>query len=631
MADDASFPDIDDIIGLYIDEAAEHITLLASSLLAIEQGSEYDGAIREAFRAAHSLKGMSATIGFSSTAAVTHELEALLDRLRNGEAQPERELVSCMLTAADALGMLLQNVEQSGTESLDVSHVIETLQRFTSQLPVYNIELEVSPDAAMPAVRAFQAVVRLEGLGTLIESDPPRSAIDDGTFQGGVVRIVLQSRSALSDIESAALGTGVLSVVVTASQLWQSDTSTSGGDVPITMSDEPRSVRTVRVAASRLDKLMHGVEDLMVRRARLQSLVAEHHGTDIALAIAEMDRAARTLQDLVMDVRMVRIETVFRLIPRLVRDLSNELGKTIDLTITGQDTEIDRTVVEVISDPLIHLIRNAIDHGIELPHVRAAAGKSSEGRLTVSARSEGTAVLIEVRDDGRGFDVERIRTQSIDRGLVDVNVVDTMTRDEIIDLCFLPGFSTRDEVNRISGRGVGLDVVRSGVRSMGGDVSIETHASGSSMIIRLPLTLAIRSVLAVRAGVEVYCIHADRVGKTIDVSDMDLHSIAGQTTCLHMGQVVPLVNLADILGSSEASEEITHVVLVESAKGRIALGVSGILGQLEVVTRSLSGAVQASRLITASAVLGNGDIAFLLDTDAIDVTSLQPGQVHAIQ
>ena len=649
-APDVPFDGFDEMRDLYLEEAAEHIGALARSLLAMEHNDEIDNAVREAFRAAHSLKGMAATMGFAGTTAVTHELEALLEMLRAGNLSPTDSMVSTMLNSCDTLEQLLQDIVASGIESAPISHIISDLNRYVSEqnpdgaastaphlTPATSssmlVSVEVSDQSSMPSVRAFQMLARLEQCGQITSCEPARESIEAGSFPGGWITVELVTTHDHDAVVAAAAGTDVSDVRVEAVGDCAAVQAPAASPVEVGIERTVRRSqpnRTVRVAAERLDKLMHGVEELLVRRSQLHALVAEHGITEIATAVTEMDRAARYLQELVMDVRMISVESVFRLVPRLVRDLTRELGKQVELDMSGHETEIDRTVVEVLSDPLVHLIRNAIDHGIETPAERVAAGKPPSGSLAVSARSEGATVVIEVRDDGRGFDIEHIRQRCVDRGLLSGVDARDMSDDDLVDMCFSPGFSTRDSVNRISGRGVGLDVVRSDVRSLGGDVTITTHASGSAMAIKLPLTLAIRSVLAVNVGNESYCFHSDRVGMTLDIKDLEIHSIAGQPACMHMGRVVPLIELGAALGIGETTLPPTHVVIVDTSRGQVALCVTGIIGQREVVTRALSGAVSASALIAATAVLGDGAIAFLIDTDMIDVMNMDKGTIHAV-
>ena len=664
MSDDTGFDDLDDLMGMFFEEGREYIESLNISLMAMEESHDDTHAVNEAFRAAHSLKGMAGTMGFERTVKVTHELETVLDQLRANPSMITHDVITIMLSACDQLGVLLAELEQSNTETADTTAVVAALHAWTASegsvvmdVPdsapdagasmsasglapgehLYEVDIMISPRSGMPGVRMFGALAALESIGEVGEMHPERAVVEAAEHELRQLTLRLKTTSTAEAVEVQAMAREITEVHVTLVESGVDAAAAPAVGVQQVVkaaaapSSEPTvtKARSVRVAADRLDDLMHGVEELLVRRARVQSLVSHLNQHDLAEAVDALDRAARDLQDLVMDVRMVSVNSVMRILPRMVRDLADELGKEVEITLTGRDTELDRTVVEVLSDPLMHLIRNSVDHGLEFPDVREAAGKPRTGHIEVSARTEGGAVLIQVQDDGKGFDPDRIRARSIERGLLTEEQAHAMDDDQILDMCFVAGFSTREEANRISGRGVGLDIVRASIRSLGGDVSAQSLPVGTLMTIRLPLTLAIRSVLNVRVADEVYCFHTDRVGLTLDLALHPAHEVLGETALSHMGSVVPLVDLGDMIGVSKQHES-RYAVLIESASGIIGVKVDEVLGQQEVVTRALPSSVHTSHLLSSSAVLGNGDVAFLIDAELIGAQNSEGHGAHTI-
>jgi two-component system chemotaxis sensor kinase CheA len=668
--------DHEELLELFAEEAREHLDDLGLAVVELERDGGSAGAVNDAFRAAHSLKGMAATMGFSPVVEVAHALEDLLDAIRAGRLPDaaRSDAAAALLTAVDVIGSQVAEIARTRQTELPSDAAVARIEAVRAQLVpaaaagsgagggsglsvlstpdsamvdelgarglrVWCIDLEVSERSLLPGARAWQALRALSMIGELVSSDPPMEQLESGECESRTVSAVLASGSTSEEIEQVAAQREIAGVRVVAHQAvagmgdLASPADRAAGDVagaaavPVRIErGEPdvsdqmiQRAQTVRVDAARLDELMHGVEELLVRRARVQTLVASMGRPDIVDAISAVDRAARQLQDLVMDVRMVSIDSVLRRMPRMVRDLATRLGKSVELEIVGRETQLDRTVVDVLSDPLVHLVRNAIDHGLELPEEREETGKARAGKLVIDASTESGCVWIRVRDDGRGMRPDWIRARAVDRGVVSADKAPSLTEAELLDLCFEPGFSTRVEANDVSGRGVGLDVVRASVRSLGGDVTAVSSAAGTEMTIRLPLTLAIRSVLLARLGDDVYALPTDRVGQTLDLEHHDLLSVAGQPRILHHGEAVPVTALAECLGELHVSVsvDVGHVVLLEAPTGTLGVIVDQVIGQAELVTRPLPSVVRTSQLLSASAVLGDGNVAFLMDVDAL--------------
>lgn len=372
---------------------------------------------------------------------------------------------------------------------------------------------------------------------------------------------------------------------------------------------------TVRVEASRLDTLLHMIGELVVRRSAVEHLAIDNGDPRLVAAVGDLTRASQSVQDMVMRVRMVPIEIAFARLPRLVRDLSHQLGKDVDLEITGGDTELDRTAVDALVEPLMHIVRNAIDHGIELPEQRRAAGKPEQGKLRIAARHEGGGVLITIADDGAGIDADAVIATARERGLVGDAPID---RDHVLDLLFMPGFSTRSEVTDVSGRGVGLDAVRSAVFGFGGDVTMRSDfGAGATTELRMPLTLAILPALVVRAGGDPYALQLDRVDRTFKLEEVRTATTMGQPVAVFDDGAMPVVNLAETFGRTAAGGDAQFMVTVRSADKQLALVVDEMVGRRELVTRPVPERVRRDSPVSGGAVLASGEIAFIVDCEEL--------------
>jgi two-component system chemotaxis sensor kinase CheA len=390
--------------------------------------------------------------------------------------------------------------------------------------------------------------------------------------------------------------------------------------------EAPRAAATVRVDAERLDQLMHLMGELVVQRTKVEGLAAQADVPGLPQAVADLTRCSQALQAIVMQVRMIPVEAVFLRIPRLVRDLSGKLGKDVELELVGQDTELDRTVVDALGDPMVHLVRNAIDHGLETPAERAAAGKRKTGTLRISARHAGGNVVITVADDGRGVDVAAVGARALAVGLLTAEQAAALDPAAAIELLFQPGFSTREEASDISGRGVGMDAVRAQVRELGGDVVMASDPGrGTTTQIRLPLTLAIMPALLVRAGGRAYGLAIDRIDRTVRLADHAVRSAAGRRMLVVGEAVLPLHDAAAALGHPH-DDDCDFAVIVRGQEGSVAIAVSALVGQRELVTRPLPPDVADLAPVSGAAVLSDGEIALLVDCDALLTETLVPAR-----
>ncbi|MGH2872367.1 MAG: chemotaxis protein CheA, partial [Solirubrobacteraceae bacterium] len=379
----------------------------------------------------------------------------------------------------------------------------------------------------------------------------------------------------------------------------------------------------------RLDALIHSMGELVIHRTAVEALTASLDVPGLQQAMQELTRSSQALQSMVMQVRMIPVDVVFLRFPRLVRDLSGKLGKEVRLNLVGSETELDRTVVDALGDPLVHLVRNSLDHGLEPAADRRAAGKPEVGTLEIAARHAGGSVVIEVRDDGRGIDPEVVARKALERGLIDAQAAAEITTKAAIELLFAPGFSTAEATSDISGRGVGMDAVRAKIRELGGEVLIESvKGQGTTAQIRLPLTLAIVSALHIDVAGGPYAVPLDRIERTLRLSEQTVRSVAGRRMLVLDDGVLQLLEGASVFGRSHDRDH-DFVVIVRAQEQRLALAVDDLIGQRELVTRPLPAVVSSGEPVSGGAALSDGRIALIVDCDALAAMARDGGQREA--
>jgi two-component system chemotaxis sensor kinase CheA len=633
--------DVSDYLPMFLAEAREHLQELNLAVVKVEDDPGDRETVDEIFRAAHSLKGMSATMGFTALAALTHEMENVFELLRQRKGGLERKAIDVLLECLDALTAAVDHIDEEGEEKLDHEPLVARLKELIRDRdeadesaaapvelgpieadgPVVHLVVTLAEDAMMPAVRAFQVLAAVGEQGTVLRSLPSEADLD--AFDGATIEVWVETEH-----EASAVADAAKTVADVADAVAADETPTAEPEVDAEVEVEVAAERsaptkksattsTVRVDAERLDQLMHLMGELVVNRTHVESLAARTGETELIQAIQDLTRSSQALQAMVMQVRMIPVEAVFLRFPRLVRDLSSKLGKKVELVLTGQDTELDRTVVDALGDPIVHLVRNSLDHGIEDASERAGSGKPETATLEISARHAGGNVVISVVDDGRGIDPEKVAQIAVKRGLLAPELVGTVDMRGAIELLFAPGFSTAEVTSDISGRGVGMDAVRTTIRELGGEVVLTSElGQGTKAEIRLPLTLAIMSTLLVEAGGLPFAIPLDRVERTLRLADHTVRSVAGSPMLIERDDVLPLVDAAAALGHPTDAPP-SHAVVVRGAEQRLALAVAELVGQRELVTRSLPSEVSEGAAVSGGAVLSNGSIALIVDCDAV--------------
>ncbi len=645
--------EISQYLSVFMDECQEHLLTLNQSLLELEHNPDNSGILDRIFRAAHTLKGASATMGFNKMADLTHAMEDVLSKLRSKELEVNAEIMNILFEAVDLLEILTNKIGEGKEEDIEIGGVIQELRHFVTAetAPVkaerrqkmqlryldtereqissaigegaklYHIDVTLADDCLLKGARVFMVLREIEKKGTIIRSIPTVKDLEDENFD---LRFMIGVISTVSkeELQKAVFNiTDVAKVVIEEISLEQVQIEKRASDVVEHDKSKISSNPTVRVEIKKLDDLMNLVAELVISRSRLESLGAVIRSRELDEVVEQVGRLTLDLRDSVLKARMVPVETVFSRFPRLVRDLSKELGKQIELEIYGGETELDRTVIDEIGDPLVHIIRNAIDHGIESTVDRQQQNKPEQGKIVLNAFQEGNSVVITVSDDGRGFDVRKVREKALRLGLISPELVAEMRDDQILDFTFLPGFSTAEKVTDLSGRGVGMDVVKTKVDSLGGLVHIEsTLGEGSTIFIRLPLTLAIIQTLMVQLGKEVYAIPSSYIEQITSLKKEDIKRIRKQEIFMLRGEVVPLIRLQDVLDTPDARNhffEELDVVVLKVGERLIGCVVDGLMRQQDVVIKSLGGFLGSIKGIAGATILGDGRVALILDIRSV--------------
>ncbi|SAA82388.1 chemotaxis protein CheA [Enterobacter hormaechei] len=652
--------DITDFYQTFFDEADELLADMEQHLLDLVPEAPDSEQLNAIFRAAHSIKGGAGTFGFTILQETTHLMENLLDEARRGEMQLNTDIINLFLETKDIMQEQLDAYKSSAEpDAASFEYICNALRQLAleakgeasapavpaAKLSVVDAvaEPDTAPDAPAGKLRVVLSRLKenevnlleeeLGNLATLSNvvkgKDSLAATLDDGIGQDDIVAVlcfVIEADQIAFETEAAAVeapapAENTPAVVAAAPALKAVPKETAAparGEKPAARSSESTSIR---VAVEKVDQLINLVGELVITQSMLAQRSNEldpvTHG-DLITSMGQLQRNARDLQESVMSIRMMPMEYVFSRFPRLVRDLAGKLNKQIELTLMGSSTELDKSLIERIIDPLTHLVRNSLDHGIELPENRVAAGKSPVGNLILSAEHQGGNICIEVTDDGAGLNRERIQAKAISQGMA---VNENMTDEEVGMLIFAPGFSTAEQVTDVSGRGVGMDVVKRNIQEMGGHVEIQSkQGAGTTIRILLPLTLAILDGMSVKVADEVFILPLNAVMESLQPREEDLHPLAGGERVLEVrGEYLPLVELWKVFEVDGAKTEATQgiVVILQSAGRRYALLVDQLIGQHQVVVKNLESNYRKVPGISAATILGDGSVALIVDVSAL--------------
>lgn len=633
---------------LFLSESREHVSAINDLLLALEASPGSREPVEGVFRAVHTIKGMSATMGYRGVADLAHVLEDLLDRVRHGRREVDPDLVDLLFEGADALERAIEAAvaEDDGAEP-DLAPVLARLRGALGGAAPAEVEVAVpaaapepargavegalrvrvvvAHDSPLPGVRAFMALRMARGLGEVSGLAPDEAALQGPEF-GGTMDFLLRTERTADEVAEALRGAGEIARVEVLEPVpAPTDAPTAEEEgAPEPAQPDGASVaraRNIRVDLRRLDALMNQIGELAILRDRLQRLVASREEPDLAEAVDQAARLISELQDEIMQARMVPVGQVLARFPRLVRDAARALGKRVEFVIEGKEIEFDRSMLDEIGDPIVHLLRNSLDHGIESPGERRAAGKPETGTLRLLAARERSQVLIRVEDDGRGIDREKVLARAVSAGLVDPAGASALPDDEVYRLLVRPGFSTAEKVTDVSGRGVGLDVVATRVRALGGTLEIESEPGrGTIFTLRLPQTLAIVRALLVKLGAETYALPVTHVSETVEIPEADVRSVNGRTVAVLRDEVFPLLSLRGLLQRDAAPEGgggHRMAVVLESAEHRVGVEVDGLAGQQEIVVKSFDATAGTLRCFSGATILSDGCPALILDVGSI--------------
>jgi two-component system chemotaxis sensor kinase CheA len=606
-----------DLIQAFTEEAAELVEAFEQGLLDLEQTPDDAEVLNRIFRSAHTIKGNSAMLGFSDVAHFTHSLEDVLDRMRKGRLRVTRAGMNLLLRSLDMLKLKLKALGRPEDASTDAAHLIAELHTYAESGGA------VAPPAPDPPAASASAV-RVDPPPSPGAAPPADQSADAAaeTARPKLGEILVSQQAVTPDQLTAALRkqrrVGEILVeekAVTPEQLARA--------LEAQATAAPRAdAASIRVQTDKVDKLVNLVGEMVITQSMLAQIVSKFtlgQLSQLTEAVGAMERHTRDLQERVMAVRMQPIKTVFTRFHRLVRDLAGTLGKQIALEVSGEETELDKTVIDRIGDPLTHLVRNSVDHGVELPETRRAAGKPEQGVVRLHAFHQGGSIFIEVEDDGQGLDKARIQRKAVESGLMKDG--EPLTDDQLYALIFRPGFSTAEKVTDVSGRGVGMDVVQRNIRALGGQVAI-TSARGAStkFTIKLPLTLAILDGLSVQVGDETYIIPLVNITESIRPKAGQVQTIVGEGEVVNVrGRVLPILRLYDVLGVTPRVTDPTQslLVIVENGRSQVALLVDELVGQHQVVIKSLEANYQRVDGVSGATIMGDGRVALILDVPGL--------------
>lgn len=689
--------ELNQYLEVFIEESKEHLQSCNDHLLELEKNPNDMAIINEIFRSAHTLKGMSATMGYDDLAKLTHQMENVLDAIRHQSISVTPNLLDVVFSAVDDLEAMVQSIASGGDGKRDVTEVVEKLkmietgkqlnanvevaaagltnttedkqisydefertvieQSCEQGFSTYEITVSLRNDCLLKAARVYMIFEVLENIGEIIKSTPPVEQLEEEQFDQSFI-VTLVTKVASDEIEKKVMKVSEVEKVelkpITLNDLEKKKLEETPDLVsikdeekkavmkkeeqngPTSDSTEQQSSnkkesrkgqvsvkassKTIRVNIERLDILLNLFEELVIDRGRLEQISTELNNQELQETVDRMSRTTGDLQNIILNMRMVPIETVFNRFPRMVRQLARDLNKQVNLQIIGAETELDRTVIDEIGDPLVHLIRNSLDHGIETPEIRKANGKKEEGTVVLKAYHSGNHVFIEIEDDGAGINRDKIVQKAIKNGIITEQTAASLSDKQVFELLFASGFSTAEQISDISGRGVGLDVVKNTIENLGGNVSVDSiEGKGSRFSIQLPLTLSIISVMLVEIQKEKYAIPLSSIIETAIIKKDEILQAHNQEVIDFRGKIVPLMFLKDLFHVPVFKEEDEYISVVMVRKGEKMAGlvVDSFIGQQEVVLKSFGNYLTNIFAIPGATILGDGQVALIVDCNAL--------------
>ncbi|MED3313734.1 chemotaxis protein CheA [Bacillus thuringiensis] len=669
-----------DLLNIFFEESEEHLQSLNENVLVLEQNPADMNVVGEIFRSAHTFKGMSASMEFTEMADLTHKMENVLDEIRHGNIVVNADIIDVIFECIDNLEKMVADVQQGGMGNIDVvstKQKLEALLNGNVETPTEHIEqnhidnddavshevhITVEQQAILKAVRAIMCIEALQNVGNIQKTAPSIEEIEADAF-GFEFTVFMDTDCSIeelkqvvlhvSEIEKVEVKQGepisrevaskkvVTQEVVQVEEMLQPAVATQV-ESPIVATNQPTSAmpaksttktknakvenRSIRVQLEKIERLMNMFEESVIERGRIDELAETIQNKELIEHLNRLGDISKDIQNVLLNMRMVPIETVFNRFPRMVRMLAKDLGKKIDLQITGEDTEVDKIVIDEIGDPLVHLIRNAIDHGVETVEKRRDAGKNETGTIKLEAFHSGNHVVIQITDDGNGINKGKVLEKAIKNGVVTEADANRLTDREVFDLIFQPGFSTAEVVSDLSGRGVGLDVVKHTIHSLGGHLIIDSEeGKGSTFRIELPLTLSIIQSMLVQTNDKRYALPLGNIVEAIRIKREDIQSLQGKDVLNYRNQIIEVKHLSTVFGEKTVDEafasydgQMVPVLIVRNTHRSYGLIVNTIIGQREIVLKSLGDFfAESSNYFSGATILGDGRVVLILNPEGL--------------
>lgn len=658
---------------LFFEETDEYLQTLNDCILDLEKNPEDKDLLDEIFRAAHTLKGMAATMGYETMTKLTHSMENVFDLFKKDEVAVNSDIISLIFRCLDKLSEIVEDLRADEYPEYDISDLLEELDSVGNKKEAaievtfqkgklkeldlniiskarddgfkgYDIVVEVDKESALKGARSYLVVNKLEKHGEIISTNPSPEELEEGNYESEF-QLIYVSKAKVEDIEKIILNNAEIEGcnIVEIDENYASEASVKTQEhndledsmlaekirveeinetlknIEVDDKDEHKEKsqarsnnnqgHSIRVDLDRLDSIMNLVSELVIYRTRLEDISNKQNNSEINEPLSHVAKITSELQDLVLKIRMQPVEVALNRFPRMIRDLSKELNKDIELVIEGEDTELDRTVVSELGEPLVHLMRNAADHGIESKEERLALGKPATGLINVTSYQEGNRVIITVSDDGKGLNPEALKISAQRKGIDTTN----LTNREVINLIFHPGFSTNESVTSISGRGVGMDVVRSKIEDLGGDIEVNSEVNvGTKFVIKLPLTLSIIQALMVNVGNETFAIPLGNIERIVKLDENQIKKSHSSEVYVERGKAIPLIRVSEKLGLEDDAQE-NHVILISLGDKMYGLLVNSLIGEQEIVIKKLGKSLSHKNEYLGATILGNGDIVLILD------------------
>lgn len=660
--------DVSEYLDMFIEESEQNLQIISEEMLRFEQDPNNLEIVAEMFRAAHTLKGMAGTMGFAKTEKLTHTIENKMDDIRNGIKEADEAVIDFMFKGVALLEKLLDEIKESGNEQSEImdlingekqqkaqavtktnSNVIDELSdlekeaavsAFNQGLKVFEIDFRLDDECVLKSIRVQMFFKKLSGLGEMLKVRQTEEEIENESFNGELqllfigdcekedIKNLVHKLSEVKCINvsqitdfSAQKPEDISKVENNANK--NSSLNEKAERTPLATKQKPDSKSTdthrksntsIRVNLEKIEGLMGLFEEFVVEKGRMQNIANRLKDKELIETIERISRNSTEMQSSILSMRMVPLETILNRFSTMVRNTSKDLGKNINFIIEGAETELDRTVVDELGDPLVHLVRNSLDHGIELPEERKERGKNEQGTILLQAYHKGNEAVIEIKDDGNGINVDKIKNKLITQNVLTQSEADSLTDEQIIQYIFSSGLSTADKITNLSGRGVGLDVVKTKIESLGGSVRVESEIGvGSKFIIVLPLTLSIVEALLVREGSQAFAVPLSNVKEILHIDKNQIKRVLNKQVLYSRGEVLNVYQFGSLFNSQVDIPNEVYALIIQNSSQKYALLVDEIIGQQEIVLKPLQGYTKNVAGVTGATILGDGSISFVFD------------------